>query len=65
MMETGNIRAEGTGVREPAARRPTIDHVTLRVSDLPASRRFYEAIWIVYERGSREHSARPGLWRDP
>jgi catechol 2,3-dioxygenase-like lactoylglutathione lyase family enzyme len=23
--------------------RPTIDHVTLRVSDLAASRRFYEA----------------------
>jgi predicted enzyme related to lactoylglutathione lyase len=35
--------AEGKGAREPAARRPTIDHVTLRVRDLPASRRFYEA----------------------
>jgi catechol 2,3-dioxygenase-like lactoylglutathione lyase family enzyme len=42
-LETGNSKAEGKGNREPAARRPTIDHVTLRVRDLPASRRFYEA----------------------
>jgi uncharacterized protein len=35
--------AEGKGAREPAAHRPTIDHVTLRARDLPASRRFYEA----------------------
>jgi uncharacterized protein len=35
--------AEGKGAREPAARRPTIDHITLRVRDLPASRRFFEA----------------------
>jgi uncharacterized protein len=34
---------EGAGARGPAARRPTIDHVTLRAGDLPASRRFYEA----------------------
>jgi predicted enzyme related to lactoylglutathione lyase len=34
---------EVKGAREPAARRPTIDHITLRVRDLPASRRFYEA----------------------
>jgi catechol 2,3-dioxygenase-like lactoylglutathione lyase family enzyme/predicted enzyme related to lactoylglutathione lyase len=34
---------EGKGAREPAARKPTIDHVTLRVRYLPASRRFYEA----------------------
>ncbi len=38
-----NTQAEGKGAREPAARRPTIDHVTLRARDLPASRRFYEA----------------------
>ena len=42
-METGNSQAEGKEAREPAARRPTIDHVTLRARDLPASRRFYEA----------------------
>ena len=35
--------AEGKGAREPAASKPTIDHVTLRVRYLPASRRFYEA----------------------
>src|ERR687897_2621551 len=35
--------AEGEGTQGPAARRPTIDHVTLWVGDLPASRRFYEA----------------------
>jgi uncharacterized protein len=35
--------AEVKGTREPAARRPTIDHITLRARDLPASRRFYEA----------------------
>ena len=35
--------AEGKGAREPAAHKPTIDHITLRVRDLPASRRFYEA----------------------
>jgi predicted enzyme related to lactoylglutathione lyase len=37
------LEAEGEGTRGPAAHRPTIDHVTLRVRDLPASRRFYEA----------------------
>jgi uncharacterized protein len=37
------LEAEGKGAREPAARKPTIDHVTLRARDLPASRRFYEA----------------------
>ena len=42
-METENTQAEGKGARGPAARRPTIDHVTLRVRDLPASRQFYEA----------------------
>jgi catechol 2,3-dioxygenase-like lactoylglutathione lyase family enzyme len=42
-LETENTQAEGTGARESAARRPTIDHVTLRARDLPASRRFYEA----------------------
>ena len=42
-METENTQAEGKGARGPAARRPTIDHVTLRARDLPASRRFYEA----------------------
>jgi catechol 2,3-dioxygenase-like lactoylglutathione lyase family enzyme len=42
-VETENTQAEGKGAREPAARRPTIDHVTLRARDLPASRRFYEA----------------------
>jgi uncharacterized protein len=36
-------RAEGEGTQGLAARRPTIDHVTLRARDLPASRRFYEA----------------------
>ncbi len=36
--------AEGEGVLRPATRRPTIDHVTLRVRDLDASRRFYETI---------------------
>ena len=35
--------AEGEGTQGPAARRPTIDHITLRARDLPASRRFYEA----------------------
>ena len=35
--------AEGEGTRRLAAHRPTIDHVTLRARDLPASRRFYEA----------------------
>ena len=35
--------AEDKEARAPAARRPTIDHVTLWVRDLPASRRFYEA----------------------
>jgi uncharacterized protein len=34
--------AEGEGTQGPAARRPTIDHVTLRAGDLPASGRFYE-----------------------
>ena len=42
-METENTQAGGKGAREPAARRPTIDHVTLRARDLPASRQFYEA----------------------
>ena len=42
-VEMENTQAEGKGAREPAARRPTIDHVTLRARDLPASRRFYEA----------------------
>ncbi len=42
-METENTQPEGKGARDPAARRPTIDHVTLRARDLPASRRFYEA----------------------
>jgi catechol 2,3-dioxygenase-like lactoylglutathione lyase family enzyme len=42
-METENTQAEGKRARGPAARRPTIDHVTLRARDLPASRRFYEA----------------------
>ncbi len=36
--------AEGEGATEPAIRRPTIDHVTLRVRDLAASRRFYQAV---------------------
>jgi uncharacterized protein len=35
--------AEDEEDREPAVRRPTIDHVTLRACNLPASRRFYEA----------------------
>jgi uncharacterized protein len=35
--------AEDRGAIEPAVRRPTIDHVTLRAGDLAASRRFYEA----------------------
>ncbi len=35
--------AEGEGTQGPAARRPTIDHVTLRARDPAASRRFYEA----------------------
>src|SRR5919112_1055647 len=34
--------AEGEGTQGPAARRPTIDHITLRARDLPVSRRFYE-----------------------
>jgi uncharacterized protein len=34
--------AEGEGTQGPAARRPTIDHVTLRAGDLPASGLFYE-----------------------
>jgi predicted enzyme related to lactoylglutathione lyase len=34
--------AEGEGTQGPAARRPTIDHVTLRARDPAASRRFYE-----------------------
>jgi catechol 2,3-dioxygenase-like lactoylglutathione lyase family enzyme len=42
-LETENTQAGGKGAREPAARRPTIDHVTLRARDLPASRRFYKA----------------------
>jgi hypothetical protein len=42
-VETGHSQAEGKGNREPAARRPTLDHVTLRTRDLRASRRFYEA----------------------
>ena len=42
-LETENTQAEGTGARESAARRPTIDHVTLRARGLPASRRFYKA----------------------
>ena len=43
-METENTQSEGKGARGLAARRPTIDHVTLRTRDLlPASRRFYEA----------------------
>jgi catechol 2,3-dioxygenase-like lactoylglutathione lyase family enzyme len=42
-METENTQAESKGARWPAARRPTIDHVTLRARDLPASRWFYEA----------------------
>ena len=35
--------AEGKVARATTVRRPTIDHVTLRARDLPASRRFYEA----------------------
>ena len=35
--------AEGNGALEATTRRPTIDHVTLRVRDSAASRRFYEA----------------------
>ena len=35
--------AEGEGTQGPAARRPTIDHITLRARDPAASRRFYEA----------------------
>ena len=35
--------AEGEGARGPAARRPTIDHVTLRARNPAASRRFYAA----------------------
>jgi catechol 2,3-dioxygenase-like lactoylglutathione lyase family enzyme len=35
--------AEGEGTQGPAARRPTIDHITLRARDPVASRRFYEA----------------------
>ena len=35
--------AEGEGTRATTVRRPTIDHVTLRAGDLPASQRFYEA----------------------
>ena len=42
MVETENTQAEDKGARGPAARRPTIDHVTLRARNLPASRRFYE-----------------------
>jgi hypothetical protein len=42
-METEYTQAEGKRARGPAARRPTIDHVTLWAGDLPASRRFYEA----------------------
>jgi catechol 2,3-dioxygenase-like lactoylglutathione lyase family enzyme len=42
-MEQENTQAEGKGARGPAARRPTIDHVTLRARYLPSSRRFYEA----------------------
>jgi catechol 2,3-dioxygenase-like lactoylglutathione lyase family enzyme len=42
-LETENTQAGGKGARESAARRPTIDHVTLRARDLPASRRFYKA----------------------
>jgi hypothetical protein len=42
-MEQENTQAEGKGARGPAARRPTIDHVTLRAKYLPSSRRFYEA----------------------
>ena len=45
-METENSQAEGRGARGPAARRPTIDHVALRVGDLPVSRRFYEAALV-------------------
>jgi catechol 2,3-dioxygenase-like lactoylglutathione lyase family enzyme len=50
-METGNTQAEGKGAREPATRRPTIDHVTLRARDLPASRRFYEATLVPLNLG--------------
>jgi hypothetical protein len=32
--------ADGKGTREPATRRPTIEYITLRVRNLPASRRF-------------------------
>jgi catechol 2,3-dioxygenase-like lactoylglutathione lyase family enzyme len=42
-METENTQPEGKGAQGPAARRPTIDHVTLRARYLPSSRRFYEA----------------------
>ena len=35
--------AKGEGARAATARRPTIDHVTLRAGNLAASRRFYEA----------------------
>ena len=37
------LEAEGEGTQGPAAHSSTIDHVTLRVRNLPASRRFYEA----------------------
>jgi catechol 2,3-dioxygenase-like lactoylglutathione lyase family enzyme len=43
MLETEHTQAEGKEAREPAARRPTIDHATLRAKDLPSSPRFYEA----------------------
>jgi catechol 2,3-dioxygenase-like lactoylglutathione lyase family enzyme len=42
-METENTQPEGKRAQGPAARRPTIDHVTLRARYLPSSRRFYEA----------------------
>jgi CheY-like chemotaxis protein len=35
--------AEGEGTQGSTVRRPTMDHVTLRARNLPASRRFYEA----------------------
>jgi catechol 2,3-dioxygenase-like lactoylglutathione lyase family enzyme len=57
-LETENTQAEGKGARGPADRRPTIDHVTLRASDLPASRRFYEAALAPLSLGLEfEHEA--------
>ena len=61
---TENTQAGGKGAREPAARRPTIDHVTLRVRDLPASRHFYEAALAPLSLGLEfEHEGPPGRAR--